>query len=139
MIKDILNDIFSPYSSFGDKCLAALIALLMLVGVGLLGLLAFILVDSVGITPTKTTVTVVEEKQVVPPTTYILMAGKIFIPQHHPKSYRLHFKIDGEEVSLTVEKKFFDDIKVGDKIEVDYGFGRLSNSRQPTKIRLVTR
>jgi hypothetical protein len=140
MIKDILNDIFSSYSSFEDRCLAALMALLMLVGVGLLGLLVFILVDSVGITPTKTTVTVVDEKQVVPVhTTYILMGGKIFIPQHHPESYRLHFKIDGEEVSLTVDKKFFDDIKVGDKIEVDYGFGRLSNSHQPTKIRLVTR
>jgi hypothetical protein len=133
MIKDILNDIFPPYWSFGDKCLATLMAL------GVLGLLAFIIVDSVGITPTKTTVTVVEEKQVVPAHTTYIMTGKIFIPQHHPKSYRLHFKIDGEEVSLTVEKKFFDDIKVGDKIEVDYGFGRLSNSRKPTKIRLVTR
>jgi len=134
MIKDILNNI-SPYSSFEDKCLLA--ALMALCLVGLLGLLAFILVDSVGITPTKTTVTVVEEKQVVPAHTTYILVGKIFIPQHHPKSYRLHFKIDGKKVSLTVEKKFFDDIKVGDKIEVDYGFGRLR--RQPTKIRLVTR
>jgi len=139
MIKDILSDIFSPCSSFGDRCLAALMGLLMLAVVGLLGLLAFILVDSIGITPTKTTATVVEAKQVVPAHTTTILVGTVIVPQYHPESYRLHFKIEGEEVSPTVKKKFFDDIKVGDRIEVDYGFGRLSNSRQPTQIKLVER
>ena len=139
MIRGILRDIFSRYSSFGDRCLAALIALLMLAGVGLLGLLAFILVDSVGITPSKTVITLVEAKQVVPAHTTTILVGKVIVPQYHPESYRVHFKIDEEEISPTVEKKFFDDINVGDKIEVDYGYGRLSNSHQPTQIRLVGR
>jgi hypothetical protein len=61
------------------------------------------------------------------------------VPQFHPESYRLHFEIEGEKISTSVKKKFFDDIRVGDRIEVDYGFGRLSNSHKPTQIRLVTR
>lgn len=139
MIRDIVSDIFSPYSSFGDKCLTALIALLMLAAVGLVLLLGFILVDSVGITPVKTATTVVEMKQIVPAYTMTILVGKVIVPQFHPESYRLHFKIDGEELSPTVEKEFFDEVNVGGKIEVDYGFGRLSNSHQPTRIRLVSR
>lgn len=137
MIRDILSKIFYPYSSFGDRCLATLIALLMLTAVGLSGRLAFVLVDSVGITHTKTAITTVEVKQVVHAHTTAILVGRVLIPQCHPKSYRLHFKIDGEEISLTVKKKFFDDINVGDRIEVNYGLGRLSNSHQPTEIRLV--
>src|SRR3989344_5300182 len=103
MIRDMLSDVFSRYSSFGDKCLAALMALLMLAAVGLVVLLGFVLVDLVGITPTKTTITVVELKQVVPAHTTISLVGKVTtVLQYHPESYRLHFKIDGEEVSPTV-------------------------------------
>lgn len=139
MIQDLLREIFSPYSAFGDRCLAALIALLMLAAVGLVVLLVVVLVDSVGITPTKTATVVVETKQVVPAYTTIILMGKIIVPQHHPESYRLHFNIEGEELSSMVEKEFFDGIRVGDRIEVDYGFGRLSNSHQPTEIRLAAR
>lgn len=139
MFRDILSDIFSCYSSFGDRCMAAFLALLMLTVVGLLGLLAFTFVDSVGITSTKTTIATVEVKRVVPAYTTIILVGKVTVPQYHPESYRLHFKIDGENISFTVERKFFDDVNVGDGIEVDYGFGRLSNSHQPTEIRLVGR
>jgi hypothetical protein len=139
MIRYILSDIFSPCSSFGDRCLAALMALLMLAAVGLVVLMGFFLIDSVGITPTKTATTVVEAKQVVPAYSTIILVDKVIIPQYYPESYLLHFKIDGEELSPMVEKKFFDDVRVGDRIEVDYGFGRLGNSRQPTQIRLVAR
>ena len=76
MIKDILNHIFPPYLSFGDRCLAAFLALLVLATVGLLGLLSFIFVDSVGITPTKTMAAVVEAKQVVPAHTTIILVVK---------------------------------------------------------------
>src|SRR3989339_310561 len=132
----MIRDIFSSLSSFIDKCLEAL---LVFIAVGLLGLLIFIMVDSVGITPTNTTTTVVEVRQVVPAHTTILLLGETTFPQYHPESYRLYFKIDGEKVFLTVGKKFFADVKVGDMIEVDYGFERLSKLPQPIKIRLVTR
>ncbi len=135
MIRDIVSDIISPHSSFGDRFLAALMALVMLLVSGLVALLGFVLVDSVGITPTKTATTVVEAKQVVSAYTTTVLMGKVFVPQYYPESYQVHFRIDGEELSPTIEKKFFDDIRVGDRIEVDYGFGRLSNSRQPTQIR----
>jgi len=142
MIRDVLGDIFSSYSSFEERCIGvfvALVALLVVAAVGLLGLLAFVTVDSVGIIPTKTTTSVVEVKQVVPAHTTAILVGKVIVPQYHPESYRLHFKIDGEELSPTVEKKFFDHVRVGDRIEADYGFGRLSNSHHLTQIRLVAR
>ncbi len=139
MFRDTIGDIFSPFLTFGDRCLAALTVLLMIVAIGLVVLLGFILVDSAGVTPTKTTITVVEAKEVVPARTTIILIDKVIVPQHHPESYRLHFKIDGEEVSPTVKEKFFNDIEVGDRIEVDYGFSRLSNSHQLRQIRLVRR
>lgn len=139
MIRDILSDIFSPYAFFWDRCLAVLLALFVLATFGLVVLLGLIIIDSAGITPAKTATTVVEAKQVVPAYTTILLAGKIVVPQYHLESYRLHFKIDGEEISPSVKKELFDNINVGDRIEVDYGFGRLSNSHQLTEIRLVGR
>jgi len=63
--------------------------------------------------------------------------GVPVIPQYRPESYRLHFKVDGKEVSPAVKKKFFDDVKVGDRIEVGCGLGRLSGSHQMTQIRLI--
>jgi hypothetical protein len=113
------------------------IALVILIVAGLLGLLAFTIVDSVGVSPTKTTVTAIEVKHIVPAYTVIVMAGKVPTSQYHPESYQLHFKIDGEEISSSVKKKFFDDVNVGDKIEVDYGLGRLSKFYQPKRIRLA--
>ncbi len=141
MIKWTLNDILSPHSSLGDRCLAALIALLMLFAFGLLGWLVFILVNSAGIAPTKTTVTVVEEKQVIPAytVTTLVMSGKVMVPitTYYPESRQLCFKIDGQGLKSTVDKKFFDRIKTGESIEVDYGRGRLNGSYEPVRIRRV--
>ncbi len=137
MIREILSDIFSPYSSLGERCWATLIVLLVLVIVGLFCYLGFTFVDSAAITPTRMTVTVVDVKEVVPAYTTIIMVRNVTIPEYNPESYRLHFKLDGEKVSSSVEKKLFEEINVGDRIEVVYGFGRLSKSHQPTRIRLI--
>lgn len=139
MLKDFWNDIFSRHSSFGYKCLAGFILLGTLVLFGLIGVLLFIAVDTVGITPTKTMTTMVEAKQVSSAYTSFIHMGKSIIPQYHSASYRLLFKIDEEEVDHTVEKEFFDTINVGDTIDVDYGQKRLSGSHMPTSIRFVGR
>jgi len=141
MIREFLSDIFDPNLSFGDRCLATLIVTLVVLLVpaviGLLGLLGYMLADFAGIAPAKTAVTVVEEKKVVPAqTTVILMKNGMF-PQCSPESYRLHFKIDGKELTFTVKREFFNSINVGDKIEVGYGFGRLTGSLQPIRIKLA--
>lgn len=142
MIMDILCDIFSPDSSFGDRVMASIMVILMLAVVALLGFLVYMLVDSVGITATKTTTTVVETKQIVPAhnTTSFIMAGKTTIPMttHHPESYHLQFKIDSKRIESEVNKGFFDNLDVGDLITVDYGFGRLSGSVEPVNIRRIT-
>jgi hypothetical protein len=139
LIREILRVIFSPDSSFVDRSLEVIMALLMPITVALIVFLGFTFVDSVWITPTKTMITEVEMKQVVPAYTTTMLVGKVMVPQFHPESYRLHFKIEGENISFTVEKKFFDHIRVGERIEIDYGLGRLSKSHKPTQIRLVTR
>ncbi|HOX30419.1 MAG TPA: hypothetical protein P5080_05635 [Candidatus Paceibacterota bacterium] len=139
MIRDLLDDIFSPNSSFWERCLGAILVLLILIVVVLVVLLGLNLVDHAGIVSTKTTITVVEAKQIIPAHSKFILVGKVPVRRHYPESYQLNFKIDGEEVSPTVEKKFFDSLKVGDKIEVDYGLGRLSKLRLPTEIRLATK
>jgi len=141
MIKGILSDIFSPHSSFGERCLAALIALFTVLVAWLLGWLIFFLVNSMGIGPTKTAITMVEAKQVVPAytTTTFVVSGKVMVPitTYFPESYELRFKIDAKNLKSAVEKDFFDRVKTGEKIEVDYGFGRLNGSYEPVRIRSV--
>jgi hypothetical protein len=138
MIREILSDIFSPYSLFGERCLAAFVALTIIGVVILLGFLTFSMVDSVGVRSTNKTITIIEDKMVVPAYTTFVLVGKVMVPQHHPESYQLHFDIDGEVVSPDVDMDFFNRVSIGDKIEVEYGFGRLSSSHVPTKIRLVS-
>lgn len=141
MFRNLMHELFSPFSSFGDRCEAAFKVLLMLVVVAAFGGIVFIVVNSVGITPTKTMITEVESKRIIPAytTTVFMMTGKIMLPvvTHHPESYCLHFKIDNRELESTVKKEFFKNLSVGDKIEVYYGFKRLSDSYVPMKIKPV--
>lgn len=139
MVKEIWNTL-SPFRlPLKDRCVLAIFVLLILLIVGILGLSAFWLVDVVGINQANMAVTTVEIKQIVPAYTIVSPVGKILVPVYHSEVYLLHFKIDEEEISFAVYEKLFNDIKVGDRIEVDYGFGRLSNQHFPAKIRLVDR
>ena len=139
MFKFVWDQIFSPYTHSVDRFLMAVIAVLFLVllGVLIVGMMSFI--DSVGVTPTKTTTTVVEQKHVVPAHTTIAMmlVGKVMVPitTHHPESYYLDFKIDGKDMESSVDKNFFDKLTVGEKIEVDYGLGRLTGNCTSVNIR----
>ncbi len=137
MFRSLFTEIFSPSVPFGERCVGAFLVFLFIVLIGVFGLLGYVLVDTVGITPTDTTIAVVEKKDVVPGHFTFMFTGKGMFPIYNPESYQLHFEIHGEEVSPAVEKKFFDGVNVGDRIEVDYGLGRLSNSYHPTSIRLI--
>lgn len=139
MIRDTLNDLFSSRSPLADRCLAAAGVVLMLSLVGLLGLLGFTVVDSAGIAPTETVVTVIEAKLIIPSDVTNILAGKVMFPIFHSKSNMLKFRINGKVVSFKVKEKLFNDVNVGDRIRVDYGFRRLSNLYQPTGIKLVDR
>jgi hypothetical protein len=145
MFKDLFShlysDIFSPRSTIGTRLLASLISLLMLLMVGVLGVLIFIVINTACISPTRTIGATIEKKDIIPAytTTTMILAGKVIVPStvYHPESYNIHFKIDRSEVSMNVSKTFFKTIAIGDKIEVDYGFGRLNNSYEPVNIRLA--
>ena len=117
--------------------MGVVLVLCMLLALGLVIFLVFTLVNSVGVKPTKTALTVVEAKQVVPAYTTVQLVGKVPVTIYHPETYHLHFKIDGKAVTSAVNKKFFSFAKVGDQIEVDYGFGRLDNSYLPVNITVV--
>jgi hypothetical protein len=139
MFKELFYEIFSPYSTFGERSLALFILLLIIFMVGLLAIVGFNIADSTAITPTKTVVTTIELKQTKNAYTTMVMAGKVMVSQYHPESYLLHFKIDGEEISSNVDKKFFDSVTKNDKIEVNYGFGRMSHSCVPVTIKIIER
>jgi hypothetical protein len=138
MLIDLWNDTFSPYSSFGNRCMSAFIMLFILVMSCTLALLGFLVVDTVGVQATNSATSMVEVKKVKPPYTTAILVGKVLVPQYHPTSYWLHFRIDGNFVETSVEKQFFDDMNVGNKIKVDYGFTRLSRTYKPTHIALAT-
>jgi hypothetical protein len=141
MFRDLLRDIFSQYSTIGERCLALFILIITLVTVGGLMFLVFYFVDSVGIKATKTTTTIIESKEMIPShsTTTFVMSGKVMIPikTSYPESYELRFEINGTKCKATVKKEFFDGISVEEKIEVDYGFRRLTKSYEPVTIRVA--
>lgn len=137
MIKGLVEDIFSSHSSFGDRCVAALIVALVVLATGLIVMLGFFTVNSVGIDSTETVVTVIEEKSVVPSHTTYMLVGKIMVPQYHSKSWRLGFSIGEHEVSHAVDEGLFEKARVGDRVRVAYGLGRLSHTPQVGEVSLV--
>jgi hypothetical protein len=137
-MKDLFEAIIDPHTTFGDRLLALLIAILVLVATGLLMYTVVIAIDTVGVSPTTTTIVAIEAKEVVPSHLSFLLVGKIWISQNQPESYRLLFKISGETVSSTVNKQFFDSIVIGEKVEVVYGIRRLTRLPKPLKIQKLT-
>ena len=119
-------------SSLGDRVISLiLLVMVMAVVVVVLGII-FSIIDSVGIKPARTVKTVVDKKEVIPAhtTTSLVSCGKALVPirNHHPEAYKLHFQIDRQSHDFGVEKEFFDRLANGSRIEVDYGFGRLSGA-----------
>lgn len=141
MLRDLLNDLSSPYSSLGDRYLAGFVFTMLAVGAGLIGLLGFMFVNSVGIIPTETAFAVVEEKKIVPAykTTTIMMVGKVMVPviNNYHESYRLYYEINRHKLESAVKKEFFDSVRIGEKIEINYGLGRLNESYEPLIVKSV--
>lgn len=75
------------------KILFAIVGVLVAILVVITVILAFDAIDSAGITPNKTAVVVVEEKQIVPAhtTSGSMWVGRTAIPTmtHHPESYQI--------------------------------------------------
>lgn len=137
-MKDLFEVMFDPRKAYGDRLLALLIVILVLVATGLLMYTVVIAIDTVGVSPIATTIVTLEVKEVVPSHLTFLLVGKIWISQNQPESYRLLFKISGETVSSTVNKQFFDSIVIGEKVEVVYGIRRLTRLPKPLKIQKLT-
>jgi hypothetical protein len=141
MFKDIISDIFSHHSSLGDRLLALMIVLIMTIASGLLLFLVLLIVDSAALEGKETTTTTIEQLEVVPAhtTTSNILVGKVMVPQiiHHPESYHVHFDIKDTDTSISVSRPFFDSVDVGQRVEVNYGYGRLSGSYRPTAIRAI--
>ncbi len=130
----MVSSVFSPSTSFGEKCALSLLALCMLSMVVFLGLSGLGVINSENLPSTGTAITVVEQKEIIPAYTTMLPGSS-----HQPESYLIKFKIEGKEKSFAPEKELFDGINPGDKIEVDYGHGRLTGSDKPIRIRLLNK
>lgn len=114
-----------------------LMGLLVLVVLIMLGFLGFLAVDTIGVQPEKSTVTIIDTKGVNPPYTSTMLVGKVLIPQYHPTSYWIQFKIDNDVFQTPVKELFFKDVYVGTKIEVSYGYTRLSKTRIPRNFKIA--
>lgn len=126
------------------KYLGFALAILMLFTVGLLIFLVLTMVNSIGLSSSNTVNAIVEDKEAIltHTTTRFVPIGKgglMPIAESVPETYKIRFKIRDSEVSMNVEKDFFDVAKIGDEIEVDYGIGRVSKSYYPLKVRLFER
>lgn len=137
MFREFLSDIFSPHSSFFDRFIGAFIILCIIAIVILLGLITYKIVDTKNVPFAGTAETMVEAKQITPAHLTSIMIGKVVGVQYHPRTYQICFRMDGWYFYPNVSKGFFDYVNIGDKIEVDYGFGRLSGLYHLIGIRLV--
>lgn len=135
ILEQIAKDLFSRYSSFGDRITGVIATLMLLAIMMLVGTLVFRLVDEVGVGPTETAITAVDSKQIRPAYSSTILVGKVIVPRHHPQAYFISFKISGTEVSASVTEEFFSTINVGDHIMVDYGSTRLSHSHESVNIK----
>jgi len=139
MIKDLIADIFSPSSTTGER-LRALFLVFVLSGLLLLlGWIALYIADSVR-TTNKTCVTTLESKTVIPARNFTTLAkvGKVMVPilNSYPESYEIRFKIESNDSTMSVEKKFFDQVENRTKLKVDYGFGRISKDCKPVNVQI---
>lgn len=114
-----------------------LMGLLITVVLLMLGFLGYLVVDTVGVPSEKSTVTAIEVKGVNPPYTTTMLVGRVLIPQYHPTSYWIQFKIDNDVFQTPVKELFFKDVYVETKIEVIYGYTRLSKTRIPRNIKIA--
>lgn len=130
MIKDLFVDIFSKYSSIGERLTAIFLLLLFTVLVGLIIWLASIFINELEVKPTKTTTVTVTETVIVPPhmvpTTHYIGKTMVITYVYMPRSYEIKFVIDNQKLSLEVNYSFFTGIKSGDIVIVHYGKGRLN-------------
>ncbi|MBY0537797.1 hypothetical protein K2P47_00175 [Patescibacteria group bacterium] len=126
MIRDLWDDLVGSGTDLLDRCLALLMFLVIGLGAVLVFFLGYLLIDWIGITSTYSAVTAVEMKQIHSSYTTLMPVGKLMIPQYHPESYSIYFSITNELVSSYVTRSFFTTVDIGDQIQVEYGFGRLS-------------
>jgi hypothetical protein len=137
VLRNVLEEIVSPNTTFGEKCTAVLMILMMTAAMAIVGWTVFYISDSAGIKSNDTVITVVDNKWTIPAYTSTTLVGKVVVPQYHPESNQLRFYINGTSVAPAVDKKLFDEVRIGDSIKVEYGLGRFSNSYHPKKIEVV--
>lgn len=121
-----------------EKLLGCMIVFVLIITIALIGLVAYVAIDEVGIEPTEKTTSIITAKTVKPPstTTTWIMTGKVLIPitVTHPESYHVSFLIKETEVCCSINKPLFDQLAIGAEIEVIYGYGRLTKKFQPVSI-----
>lgn len=135
MFTEKFKDIFSRNSVETNKA-NKIVTLLLLLYVMLMTLEPiYKMIDFAGLEPTKTITTVVKQKEFTQTqkTGRAGFGGKVAISRTYKYTeevYKIWFMMDGESVSMPVSKTYFDSVESGQEIQVDYGYGRLSDSRR---------
>ena len=114
-----------------DWTIRGIMALLVAILVGLLGMMLFALVDSAG-TRTEATPATVVSKSFTPAytTTTMVMSGKVFVPitTYHPDSWSIRVNIDGNVISCPATEAQHDAAREGAGIMANVSQGRLSGN-----------
>ncbi len=98
----------------------------------------FNLINSGGVRPTQLSQTIIERKEIVQSSFTPIYTGSGYAFLDIEEQYVIYFKINGVENRIRLlNKVWFENSKVGDKVEVGYGFGRLNKSIEPKNIRAL--
>ncbi len=137
MLDVLWNSVTSRDSSFGERIAASLALLFLVITGGLVSLLVLHTVDVAGIAPVQSANTVITAKEGTPASTSYVPVGKTIIPQGRSATFRLYFDIEEKNLSLKVMKGLFEHVSVGDRVVVQYGFGRISKGIEPLQVEVV--
>ncbi len=139
LAKEILEMVASSQSTCFDRLMGIGLLLLMLLAVVIVVALIFNLVDTIGIVPKHVIQTAIKHRRIIPAyTTHqeVKLGDKtIPITNHFPERYILQFDIEGSSVDFDVEPSTYTLLRVGDLLEVRYGYGRITRLPVPHSIR----
>lgn len=116
--------------SWLDRLFGLLVSLFFVLVIGLILAVGYEAVDKLNIPSPKIAMVEVRSRYVEPahPATETYLIGKTLFSRvvQHPETYHVHIQINGTELDICVEQSFFDSVRVGDHIVVNYGQTRLS-------------
>jgi hypothetical protein len=140
---DIISGLFRRGADIEDRIVGGIMSLVVLLAAAMVFGVALVIFDHMGVSYAGVATVVVEDKYVESSSviTTMVPVGNTMTTSTivTPETYHVRFLIEGTWVNAPVRKQFFDDVRIGDKLAVEYGLGRVSGNYVPITLTPLSR